>query len=237
MGTGTVLQTMEQYSPPEMRTKLRNILGAFMFSGEDVDKKVSVLSGGERARLAMACLLLRPFNLLVLDEPTNHLDIISKDVLKKAILQYDGTLIVVSHDRDFLGGLTNKTLEFRDRKLHEYLGDVNFFLEKRAMNDMRSVELSGKNNKANEVETIQPTKTLSFEERKKLMRAISNSEKKIEQLEEKIAKVEAEMADASFYESPDSEKKMKEYSEMKKELDEVMERWEEATIELEEAGG
>ncbi|MEL7119557.1 MAG: ABC-F family ATP-binding cassette domain-containing protein [Bacteroidota bacterium] len=233
----TVLETMEAASPPEMRTKLRNILGAFMFSGEDVDKKVSVLSGGERARLAMACLLLRPFNLLVLDEPTNHLDIISKDVLKKAILQYDGTLIVVSHDRDFLGGLTNKTLEFRDRKLHEYLGDVNFFLEKRAMNDMRSVELSGKHSKTKEAETFQPIKTLSFEERKRLLRSISNAEKKIEQLEEKIAKVEAEMADARFYESPDSEKKMKQYSNMKKELDEVMERWEEATIELEEAGG
>jgi ATP-binding cassette, subfamily F, member 3 len=111
-------------------------LGAFLFSGSDAEKKVSVLSGGERARLALACLLLNPFNLLVLDEPTNHLDMLSKDVLKKALLEYDGTLIVVSHDREFLQGLTEKTLEFRDRKLFEYLGDVNFFLEKRDLQKM-----------------------------------------------------------------------------------------------------
>ena len=125
-----------------MRTKLRNILGAFMFSGEDVDKKVSVLSGGERARLAMASLLLKPFNLLVLDEPTNHLDIISKEVLKQALQDYDGTLIVVSHDRDFLADLTNRTIEFRDHKLHHHIGDVNAFLEKRQLDNMREVELS-----------------------------------------------------------------------------------------------
>ena len=140
----TVLQTMEAASPAEMRTKLRSILGAFMFSGEDVDKKVSVLSGGERARLAMACLLLRPFNLLVLDEPTNHLDMLSKEVLKEALLQYDGTMVVVSHDRDFLSGLTDRTLEFRDHKLFEYLGDVNYFLDKRELDNMRAVEKNQK---------------------------------------------------------------------------------------------
>ena len=139
-GSKTVLETMEDSSPPEMRTKIRSILGAFLFSGSDAEKKVSVLSGGERARLALACLLLNPFNLLVLDEPTNHLDMLSKDVLKKALLEYDGTLIVVSHDREFLQGLTEKTLEFRDRKLFEYLGDVNFFLEKRDLQNMREVE-------------------------------------------------------------------------------------------------
>jgi len=127
-GDLTLLQTLENASPPEMRTRLRNILGAFLFSGEDVDKKVSVLSGGERARLALAALLLNPFNLLVLDEPTNYLDMISKDVLKKALMEFDGTLIVVSHDRDFLGGLTNRTIEFKDHKLYNHLGDINFFL-------------------------------------------------------------------------------------------------------------
>ena len=118
----TLLEIMEDHSPAEMRTRLRKILGSFMFGGEDVDKKVSVLSGGERARLALACMMLRPINLMVLDEPTNHLDMISKDVLKQAILDYKGTLIVVSHDRDFLKSLTNKTIEFRDKKLYEHLG-------------------------------------------------------------------------------------------------------------------
>ena len=233
----TLLQTMEQASPPEMRTKLRNILGTFMFSGEDVDKKVSVLSGGERARLALACLLLRPVNLLVLDEPTNHLDIISKDVLKKAIMNYDGTLIVVSHDRDFLGGLNNRTIEFRDKKLYEYLGDINFFLEKRAMNNMRQVEMATKK-KAKE-KTVVPSgqkRQLSHEERKefrKLERAVKNSEREIETLEKKIADFEVEMGVEGFYESPHSAATLNAYNGTKKKLTTVMEKWEIATMELE----
>ena len=128
---------MENNSPPEQRTKLRSILGSFMFKAEDVDKKVSVLSGGEKARLALAAMLLHPFNLLVLDEPTNHLDILSKDVLKKALMNYEGTLIVVSHDRDFLEKLTSTTFEFKDRNIHLHMGDINEFLEKRSVEDMR----------------------------------------------------------------------------------------------------
>ena len=147
----TVLETMEAASPPELRTRLRGILGAFMFSGEDADKKVSVLSGGEKARLALACLLLKPINLLVLDEPTNHLDILTKEVLKKAVQEYDGSLIVVSHDRDFLKDLTTRTIEFRDKKLYEHIGDVNAFLEKRAMNNMREVEMRTKNQSSNSI--------------------------------------------------------------------------------------
>ena len=229
----TLLETMEQHSPPEMRTKLRNILGAFMFSGEDADKKVSVLSGGERARLALACLLLKPFNLLVLDEPTNHLDIISKDVLKMALNDYDGTLIVVSHDREFLTDLTNRTIEFRDKQLHEYIGDINAFLEKRALDNMRDVELQDKkSNKAEET----AKKTLTFEERKRLMRAVSNAEKKIERLEEEIAKAEALMAEESFYERPNYAEEMKKYNSKKEELEKVMEDWEAAQMELEEYG-
>ncbi|MEY4047912.1 MAG: hypothetical protein RL284_1463, partial [Bacteroidota bacterium] len=183
-GSKTVLETMEDSSPPEMRTKIRSILGAFLFSGSDAEKKVSVLSGGERARLALACLLLNPFNLLVLDEPTNHLDMLSKDVLKKALLEYDGTLIVVSHDREFLQGLTEKTLEFRDRKLFEYLGDVNFFLEKRDLQNMREVE------KINVpvVEKIQ-TPVVSNEEKKRLQRNVQQSERKIQEFEKEIAKM------------------------------------------------
>jgi ATP-binding cassette subfamily F protein 3 len=233
----TVLETMEQNSPAEMRTKLRSILGAFMFSGEDVDKKISVLSGGERARLAMACMLLKPFNLLVLDEPTNHLDIISKDILKKALMEYDGTLIVVSHDREFLGGLTDKTVEFRDKQLFTHLGDVNYFLEKRSMDNMREVELSSSTDKIKvNHDPAKAVKQISYEERKKLMRAISNAEKKIEKLEEEIASFEKQMEDPAFYSTPDAEESIKTYQQKKSELEAVMEAWEEASIALDEAG-
>lgn len=228
----TVLETMEAASPPEMRTRLRGILGAFMFSGEDVDKKVSVLSGGERARLALACLLLRPFNLLVLDEPTNHLDMLSKDVLKKAIQDYDGALIVVSHDREFLSGLTNRTIEFRDRQLHNYLGDVNAFLEKRQLDNMREVELSSKPAGAGAV----PPKELSFEERKRLMRALSNAEKKVERLEAELETLEKKMSQPDFYESGDAVKTTQAYQQKQKELETAMDEWEEAQLAIEEYG-
>lgn len=244
----TLLETMEMYSPPEMRTKLRNILGAFMFSGEDADKKVSVLSGGERARLALACLLLRPFNLLVLDEPTNHLDMLSKDVLKQALKDYDGTMIVVSHDREFLNDLTNRTVEFRDKQLHHYIGDVTAFLEKRALDNMRDVEIGKtakpsantnivdvKNNKPTASAT--PQKVLSHEERKRLTRAVSNAEKRINRIEKEIADFEQKMADPAFYESADVEKVSIDYENKKAELNEAMEAWEEAAMELEMAGG
>ena len=117
-------------------------MGPSLFSGEDADKKVSVLSGGEKARLAIAVMLLRPFNFLVLDEPTNHLDILSKQVLKQALIDFTGSMIVVSHDREFLSELTSKTLEFRDHNLYEYLGDINYFLEKRKVDDIRQIEIS-----------------------------------------------------------------------------------------------
>ena len=221
---------MEDHSPPEMRTSLRNILGAFLFSGEDHDKKVSVLSGGERARLAMACMLLRPFNLLVLDEPTNHLDMISKDVLKSALLKYDGAVIVVSHDREFLGGLTDRTVEFRDHKLHEYLGDVNYFLEKRALDDMRQVEM------ATVVETTRESSAqngeLSHEERKQRMRKVSNAEKKVERLEREIKKLEVDMAKPEFYERKDYQKTMDRHVQLKKDLAAAEEAWELAVEEL-----
>lgn len=228
-GNLTVLQTMENAAPPERRTDVRNILGAFMFSGEDVDKKVSVLSGGERARLALACLLLNSFNLLVLDEPTNHLDILSKDVLKRALQEYDGSLIVVSHDREFLSDLTNRTVEFRDRQLHEYLGDVNAFLEKRRLDNMRDVEKQQPVPRS--VEAQKPP--LTFEERKRLQRSVSKAEKRVEQLEEKIAALEAAMADPSFYDQPDHQEKMKTYGQCKQDLEQAMEAWESAQGELE----
>lgn len=230
-GSKTVLETMEDSSPPEMRTKIRSILGAFLFSGSDAEKKVSVLSGGERARLALACLLLNPFNLLVLDEPTNHLDMLSKDVLKKALLEYDGTLIVVSHDREFLQGLTEKTLEFRDRKLFEYLGDVNFFLEKRDLQNMREVE------KINVpvVEKIQ-TPVVSNEEKKRLQRNVQQSERKIQEFEKEIAKMENEMASPGYFDRPDINKLTEKYNTVKKQLENTLELWETAVAEIEAAG-
>ena len=230
-GSKTVLETMEDSSPPEMRTKIRSILGAFLFSGSDAEKKVSVLSGGERARLALACLLLNPFNLLVLDEPTNHLDMLSKDVLKKALLEYDGTLIVVSHDREFLQGLTEKTLEFRDRKLFEYLGDVNFFLEKRDLQNMREVE------KINVpvVEKIQ-TPAVSNEEKKRLQKNVQQSERKIQEFEKEIAKMENEMASPGYFDRPDISKLTDKYHTVKKQLENTLELWETAVAEIEAAG-
>lgn len=230
-GSKTVLETMEDSSPPEMRTKIRSILGAFLFSGSDAEKKVSVLSGGERARLALACLLLNPFNLLVLDEPTNHLDMLSKDVLKKALLEYDGTLIVVSHDREFLQGLTEKTLEFRDRKLFEYLGDVNFFLEKRDLQNMREVE------KINVpvVEKIQ-TPVVSNEEKKRLQKNVQQSERKIQEIEKEIAKMENEMASPGYFDRPDISKLTDKYHTVKKQLENTLELWETAVAEIEAAG-
>lgn len=228
----TVLETMEQMSPPEMRTRLRNILGCFMFSGEDVDKRVSVLSGGERARLALACMLLRPFNLLVLDEPTNHLDMLSKDVLKKALLEYDGTLIVVSHDRDFLSGLTTKTMEFRDRQLFEYLGDVNYFLDKKQMEDMREIDMAGLKNNTAKSSTNNASAVLDDTAKKQIQKKIAAAEKRINELEKQIDEMELLMADGNFYTKPDAQKQLDKYKGLKAELDTVMVEWEAAVAQI-----
>ncbi len=226
----TVLQTVEQISPPEMRTRLRNVLGCFMFSGNDVDKKVSVLSGGERARLALACMLLRPINLLVLDEPTNHLDMISKDVLKQAIMDYEGSLIIVSHDRDFLADLTTKTFEFRDKQIFEHLGDVNYFLAKRQLDDMRSVEMSSKTTKASAAAA--PVQ-LDDNAKKVLQKKVQNAERKVQDLEKKVKDFEKMMGEDGFYQKADSQQKMNQYKATKAELDGAMEEWELATMEME----
>jgi ATP-binding cassette subfamily F protein 3 len=239
-GKKTLLETMEEASPPEMRTKLRSVLGTFLFTGENVEKKVSVLSGGERARLALACMLLRPFSLLVLDEPTNHLDMVSKDMLKQAVMDYDGTLIVVSHDREFLEGLTNRTIEFRDHKLHEHLGDINFFLQRRKIDNMRAVELE--KSKADipapstsSAPAAAPKKSnLTHEEKRRYEKDIGNAERKIERLEKEIEKVHLVMSDPNFYN--DAAKVDKTTAELKAKQDEleaVMEKWEEASEALE----
>ena len=220
----TLLETMERSSPPEMRTKLRAILGAFMFSGKDVDKKVIALSGGERARLALACMLLRPINLLILDEPTNHLDILSKEVLKQALFDYDGTLLVVSHDREFLTGLTTRTIEFRDHKLTEYLGDVNYFLEKRKARDMREVEMRTVQKAENRANGNGAS--LSAEEKKNLQRLVQKAEKRIAELENEQKNIEGKMAAPDFYGKPESQQVLKKYADLKSELEKTYTEWE-----------
>ena len=236
----TVLETIEQVSPENMRTKLRSILGSFLFSGEDVDKKVFVLSGGERARLAMACMMLRPINLLVLDEPTNHLDIRSKAVLKEAIMRYDGTLIIVSHDRDFLEGLTDKVIEFNQQKLRTYLGDVKYFLNERALDTFREVSLGkkGKNELDDEPAAAVVTKpqynTKELQQKtRQLRKDIQNAERKINRLEESLAGYETIIADGAQYGSPTYQTAMEKHREIKQKLEVQMEKWEKAEETLE----
>jgi len=229
----TLLEVMEAASPAEMRTKLRSILGSFMFTNDDVEKKVSVLSGGERARLALACMLLRSFNLLVLDEPTNHLDILSKEVLKESLMAYDGTLLVVSHDRDFLEGLTNKTVEFKDRQINIHLGDVNEFLEKREVMDMRMIaKKSTLDVKAPKAKKAQLSRE-DQQELKRVKKQVDKSEKKIAKLEEEMKATEILMADPEFYNKPESQDTIDAYNKKKEELSTVMDKWEEALAKLE----
>ena len=226
----TVLETMENNSSVETRTKIRKILGAFLFSGEDVDKKVVVLSGGEKARLALAVMLLRPFNFLVLDEPTNHLDILSKHVLKEALLDYDGSMIIVSHDREFLSGLTDKTIEFRDHKLKTFLGDINYFLEKRKIDDIRNIEFKSKVEKT---QTKKIENKLSYEERKTIQRELTRIERKIEKIEKDIADLEKEMLNPNFHSSSVANEKFKIHGELKAELESEMIKWEEVQEQVE----
>ena len=205
-----------------------------MFSGEDAEKKVSVLSGGERARLALACMLLRPFNLLVLDEPTNHLDIVSKEILRQAIDDYDGTLIVVSHDRHFLGGLTDRTIEFRDGQLYEYIGDVNYFLEKRELDNMREVETHKTQNQAKKEASKQKTRVYveTSPEQKKLEKSIKNVERKIEQVEKEMKSLEQKMAVPGFYDSDASQDTLTKHKDKKADLTSLYDRWEKEQAQL-----
>ena len=219
----TVLDTLEEISPPEMRPRLRAVLGAFLFSGDDVDKKVSVLSGGERARLAMACMLLRPINLLILDEPTNHLDIDSKEVLKEALMDYEGTLIVVSHDREFLQDLTDKTIEFKNGGIKEYLGDIQYYLSKREIGDFRDLS------KANPLAQEPIIKEEQFKnpvvQSKPGSKSNQKLEKEIEKLERELAEMETKMFSEGFYASTQATVVLEKYQSMKKVLEEKMEAW------------
>lgn len=226
----TVLDTMIDAANETNRSKVRDILGAFLFRGDEVEKYTRVLSGGERNRLALAKLLLQPFNVLIMDEPTNHLDIKSKNVLKEALKQFEGTLILVSHDRDFLQGLTNKVYEFKDHKLKEYLGDIDYYLEQRKVDSLREVE---KRTVVKELPKL--NKQQSYEDQKKfksLNNKLSNIESKINQLERDIKAIDAELA--IHYEAVTARPNFFDtYQKKKTELQEFMDKWEAIQFELE----
>lgn len=233
-GDETVLESMDRRAPEGMRTRVRSVLGAFMFSGEDVEKKIKVLSGGERARLALARMLMEPLNVLVLDEPTNHLDMASKDVLKSALKDYEGTLIVVSHDRDFLADLTTTTVELKDQKMRKYLGDVNYFLEKKNLESLREVALQESDTPVEAIAKSNGKKpALSHEARRSLQKAVKSAEKEVAKLEGKIKDMENIMADPAFFQQADAEEKSKEYGVLKQKLSAAEDNWLNAVSEAE----
>ena len=236
-GDFTVYDTLDRVAVGDIRTRLRDILGAFLFRGEDVDKKVKVLSGGERSRLAMARMMLEPHNLLVLDEPTNHMDMRSKDILKEAIRKFDGTVVVVSHDREFLDGIVDKVYEFRDGGVREYLGGIYYFLEKRKIEDIREIERKAETPKQSATAT--PTQSqgkLSYEQKKEQEKLIRKHRKAVETIEAQTAEVEAQIAQydrkfatATEYNADD----YRAYDALKQQLDHLMHEWEKAVYELE----
>ena len=234
-GEKTLLDTMLEAATDTNRSKVRDMLGAFLFRGDEVEKKVKVLSGGERNRLALCKLLLQPINVLVMDEPTNHLDIKSKNVLKAALQQFEGTLLLVSHDRDFLQGMSNIVYEFKDQKIREYLGDINFFLEQKNAMNMREIEKKDVvlNTQSQNAKTV---KSISYEDQKKakaLQNKLSKIESQIQQLEKAIQADDKALAsnydkhieDATFFAA---------YEKKKKELEQLLEDWENVQLEIEE---
>ncbi|WP_339628280.1 ATP-binding cassette domain-containing protein [uncultured Maribacter sp.] len=230
-GNKTILDTMIDAANEKNRSKVRDILGSFLFRGDEVEKYVKVLSGGERNRLALAKMLLQPFNVLVMDEPTNHLDIKSKNVLKQACLNFEGTLILVSHDRDFLQGLTNKVYEFKDQKIKEYLGDVEYYLEQRKVENFRAIEKK----QVVAVEKEKPKESNSFQDQKKiksLKNQLSSIESKIGSLEKEIKEIDHNLlvdydktiAKTNFFDT---------YQAKKDKLEKLMQDWEVLTINIE----
>ncbi|MBS4059237.1 MAG: ABC-F family ATP-binding cassette domain-containing protein [Bacteroidetes bacterium] len=237
----TAFQTLDDVAVGDIRTKLKSILGAFMFSGDAVDKKVKVLSGGEKARLSLAKMLLFPTNLLILDEPTNHLDMQSKDILKSALLQFDGTLIIVSHDRDFLQGLTNKVYEFKKPEIKEYIGDIYDFLADRDMVKLQELEVVLKTQNNDEKEVESSVGKQNWEKRKQIEKERRKSEREIEKIEKQISDHEDKLSamnevlanpanhpdvnlDKTWYLS---------YDKTKNELSNLMEAWEKLHLEME----
>lgn len=234
----TVFETIDYVAQGDIRTKIRDILGAFMFGGEASDKKVKVLSGGERTRLAMIRLLLEPVNLLILDEPTNHLDMRSKDVLKDALKAFDGTVIVVSHDREFLDGLVDKVYEFGNQRVVEHLGGIYDFLEKKKMDNLRELERTTKATFTVVMDEEPSQNKLSYEARKEQSKAIKRQEKAVADLERRIAELESRIAEIETrLATPDGAADTalyEEYATAKRELSETMDQWTEQSMALDE---
>ena len=236
----TVLQTIEDIAVGDIRKNIRQILGSFLFSDDTVDKKVKVLSGGEKSRLALAKLLLTPVNLLILDEPTNHLDMTSKDILKNALLKYDGTLIIVSHDRDFLQGLTEKIFEFKNHNIKEFIGDIYDFLESRklaSLNDLQKKQkknISFQNDKKNSISSDDREKRKEIDKKlKKINKDIQNSEIEITKIENEIKELNLKLTDPDIYKDFNNYSKLIERSDfLNKQLLKEMSHWEKLSNEL-----
>ena len=222
-GSKTVLQTMIDSANETNRSKVRDVLGSFLFKGDDVEKYVRVLSGGERNRLALAKLLLQPFNVLVMDEPTNHLDIKSKSVLKQALVKFDGTLILVSHDRDFLQDLTNKVYEFKSQNIKEYLGDIDFYLNQRKIEDFREIE------KKDKVISVKKNKNIDSSTERELKKRISNIESKISRLENEISIIDKDLEE-DYEKTISRDNFFSNYEKKKSDLDSLMKKWEQLSL-------
>ena len=222
-GSKTVLQTMIDSANETNRSKVRDVLGSFLFKGDDVEKYVRVLSGGERNRLALAKLLLQPFNVLVMDEPTNHLDIKSKSVLKQALVKFDGTLILVSHDRDFLQDLTNKVYEFKSQNIKEYLGDIDFYLNQRKIEDFREIE------KKDKVINVKKNKNIDSLIERDLKKKISNIESKISRLENEISIIDKDLEE-DYEKTISRDNFFSNYEKKKSDLDSLMKKWEKLSL-------
>lgn len=233
----TVFETLDDVATGDMRVKVKSLLGAFLFGGDAIEKKVKVLSGGEKARLSLAKMLLFPTNLLILDEPTNHLDMLSKDILKSALIQFDGTLIIVSHDRDFLQGLTNKVYEFKKPHIKEYIGDIYDFLEEKKLKELDDLN---KKQKSQPVETKTSQGKIDYELKKQNDREIKRIEREIKKLEEQIESVENEIAEMdAVMSNPDAYPNVNidnawysSYGEKKEKLQDLMNQWEEKSMSI-----
>lgn len=229
----TVLETIDDAAVGEIRTKIRSVLGSFLFDNDDIDKKVKVLSGGEKSRLALAKLILSPVNFLVLDEPTNHLDMQSKDILKKALLKYDGTLVVVSHDRDFLHGLTDRIFEFKNHTIREYIGDIYDFLKSRKIESLRELEISKKTTLQKDKKSVVSDHRLNREKKKqsdkdlrKIKNQIEKVEERISQLEKQVSETDAMLINPETYKTVLADKEFyANYEKLKTELEKEMNQW------------